>query len=184
MDGLELNKISAAVLLALLIGMVSSMVSDKMIAPQMLEKNVYIVEGLEETQPLAAVGVAVKAVIESIGPLLASADIERGKIIAKKCVQCHTFDKGGPNRVGPNLWGIVGKDVAKVANFAYSRAMSELGGEWTFERLGRLLYKPRDLVRGTKMAFAGLLKAKDRADIVAYMNSMSDKPEALTSSGK
>jgi len=127
MDGFELNKIAAAVLLALLIGMLSSMIANHLVAPEMLDKNVYIVDSLEEPGA-AVVEAAPKVEIEPIEEALASADVDKGKIIAKKCVQCHTFEKGGPNRVGPNLWGIVSAKVAQVAGFVYSRSMSELGG--------------------------------------------------------
>ena len=178
MDGFELNKITAAVLLALLIGMLSSMIANHLVVPEMLEKNVYIVEGIEEPG-VPVIEAVPKVEIEPIEEALASADVDRGKIVAKKCVQCHTFDKDKPNRVGPNLWGIVNAQVAKVAGFTYSRAMSALGGTWTFDRLNRYLYKPRALVKGTKMAFAGLKKVRDRADVVAYMNSMSDTPQSL-----
>ena len=178
MDGFELNKITAAILLALLIGMLSSMIANHLVVPEILDKNVYIVEGLEEPGE-AVVEAAPKVEIEPIEAALAAADVDRGKTIAKKCIQCHTFEKGGPNRVGPNLWSIVSAKVAQVAGFTYSRSMSKLGGIWTFERLNSYLYKPRALVKGTKMAFAGLKKVQDRADVVAYMNSMSDSPQAL-----
>ncbi len=178
MDGFELNKMAAAGLLALLIGMVASIIADELVSPKLLEKNVYIVEGIADGVPAVVEAVA-KVVIEAVEPLLASASLEKGKQVAKKCVQCHTFEKDGPNRVGPNLWNIVGAKVGQVSGYAYSRAMSEIGGNWDFDRLNRYLHKPRALVKGTKMAFAGLLKVKDRADVIAYMNSMNDSPLPL-----
>ena len=173
MDSFELNKIAAAVLLALLIGMTASMTSSFLIAPKMPDKNVFIVEGI--TDGLAPI-VTAEVKLQPIEPLLASANIENGKRVAKKCLQCHTFDKGGRNMVGPNLYGVVGRKVAQVVGFAYSKAMGSFDNIWSFEHLSTYLHKPRVFVKGTKMAFVGLKKAKDRADVIAYMNSMNDKP--------
>ena len=108
MDSFELNKIAAAVLLALLIGMTASMTSSFLIAPKMPDKNVFIVEGI--TDGLAPI-VTAEVKLQPIEPLLASANIENGKRVAKKCLQCHTFDKGGRNMVGPNLYGVVAVKV-------------------------------------------------------------------------
>ena len=111
--------------------------------------------------------------------MLAGANIENGKNVAKKCLQCHTFEKGGLNKIGPNLYGVLGKKFAHMAGFAYSTALSKMQGTWTFEELNKMIYKPGKFVSGTKMAFAGLKEAKDRADVIAYINSMSDSPLAL-----
>lgn len=181
LDGFEINKIAAAGLLALLIGMISSKISDYLVSPQILAKNSYIVEGVEDT---SNPGVAAKRGPEPIEPLLASANVERGKEAAKKCLQCHVFDKGGSNKIGPQLYAVVGRQVAKVAGFSYSSAMSAVQGEWNFQNLNEYLYKPAAYVKGTKMSFAGITNGQERADVIAYLNSLSDSPKPLPTAAK
>jgi cytochrome c len=108
--------------------------------------------------------------------MLASASIADGEAVFKKCASCHDVTKGGPNKVGPNLYGIVGASFAHMDGFAYSAGMAEHGSNWGFAELNEFLFKPRDYISGTKMSFAGLSKASDRANVIAYLNSMSDNP--------
>ncbi|MFC5586959.1 c-type cytochrome [Nitratireductor kimnyeongensis] len=107
---------------------------------------------------------------------LANADIGKGEKIFKRCVACHTIEKAGKNKLGPNLYGIVGKPVAQAEGYAYSPAMKAYGGEWTVERLDAYLLQPRTAVKGTKMAFAGLKKEEDRLNLIAYLNTFSEVP--------
>jgi len=109
----------------------------------------------------------------------ASADVGRGENAAKKCQACHTFGKGEPNRVGPNLWGVVGRPKATGAGFNYSAAMKSRKGNWTPEDLDVYLTNPRGMVPGTNMTFAGIPRGKERADVITYLNSKSDKPVEL-----
>jgi cytochrome c len=111
--------------------------------------------------------------------LLAEADLGRGQVVAKKCLSCHTFNNGGRDSTGPNLWNVVGDTRARNANFKYSSAMAEFGGSWTMESLDEYLRKPGKFVKGTRMAFAGIRKAADRANLIAYMRSQSDSPVPL-----
>ena len=183
MDSFEFNKITASVLVALLIGMTGSLLSEYLVHPQKLEKPAFVVEGVEDT--LKPGGKSQEEdTLKPITPLLASASVERGQAIAKKCTQCHTFEKGGSNRTGPNLWGIIGAKVAHLADFAYSSGFKEKGGTWDYENLNILLHKPRAFVSATKMSFVGLKNDQERADIIAYLNTLSDSPAPLPSTSK
>ena len=125
---------------------------------------------------MAATGVYAQSV--TIDQLI-SADIAKGEKIFKKCKACHTGGKDGKNKTGPNLYGVVGRDVASVEDYKYSKALSGYGGAWTPERLGAFLEKPRAVVKGTKMGFAGLKKLDDRVNLIAYLNAQSDTPLAV-----
>ncbi|MBL0941130.1 MAG: cytochrome c family protein [Alphaproteobacteria bacterium] len=180
MDGFELNKIVASILLTLVIGMASSLISDALVTPKPLLHNVYIVPGVKKNELLSA------STLENdpppIEPLLATANVENGAKIAKKCVQCHSLEKGGANRIGPNLWGIIKNKMAHAIGFPYSKGLEAKKDTWTFENLNHFIYKPRGFIAGTKMSFAGLGKAQDRADLIAYLNTLSDVPQPLPSS--
>lgn len=179
---LELNKISAAILVAGLIGMVSGKVASGIYLPpthhgEEAPKRGFQIEVTEA--PEGAAGDAVAAGPASILPLLATADVALGKEITKKCAACHDFTKGGPNKVGPELWGIVGRDVAHNPGFAYSDAMAKHGGKWDYANLSHFLYNPKAHVPGTKMAFAGVKKDAERAALVAYLRTLNDSPLPL-----
>lgn len=181
MDGFELNRMLAAALLALLVGMLATKLSDELVSPRYLAKDAYpIVVTEEQSAPAAASQEEVKA--EPIEPLLASANVEHGQEVAKKCLQCHSFDKGVPNKVGPNLWGVVGNKVAHLESYGYSSAFKGHGGSWTYEELNDYLYHPQKHIPGTKMAFAGIKKTRDRADLIAYLRTLSDSLLALPKS--
>ncbi|MCP4381727.1 MAG: cytochrome c family protein [Hyphomicrobiales bacterium] len=117
---------------------------------------------------------------QSLEELLAVADVAKGTKVFKKCRACHTIEEGGPDRIGPNLWAVVGRPVASVAGYAYGDAMHAYGGSWEPARLDEYLARPRKVVPGTKMAFAGLPKPADRADLIAYLNQTSPEPMSFT----
>jgi cytochrome c len=184
MDGFELNKIACAVLFSLLIILGIHLGVDGFlhVAHHGQEKTqkdqglVYAPPGFESgiivQAGLPGVEAGPEPSVESIEALLVNADVEAGKKVAKKCLQCHTFEQGGKAKLGPNLWGIVGAKIAQIGGFSYSKALSSKNNEtWTAENLNQFLYKPRDFAKGTKMSFAGLKKAQDRANLVAYMAS-------------
>ncbi|MBM3468710.1 MAG: cytochrome c family protein [Alphaproteobacteria bacterium] len=183
MDSFEVNKIAASLLIALLVAMVGSLLSEHLLHHEKLEKPAFVIEGVEDTSHPGNKSSADEP-LKPITPLLASANVERGQTIAKKCTQCHTFEKGGANKTGPNLWGIIGNKIAHAADFAYSSGFKEKGGTWDFEKMNTLLNKPRDFVKGTKMSFVGLKNDQERADVIAYLNSLSDTPQSLTASLK
>ena len=178
----EANKIAAAILVSMILAMVSGILADKLVVPKMLAKNAYEVAGAPEAAPSQEA--AKPAGPEPIGPLLASASVDAGKNDVKVCAACHTFDKGGPNRVGPNLYGIVGDEIAHDrGNYDFSATLKQAGSgkTWTPDLLNQWLFKPQDFAKGTKMTFVGVTKTKERADIVAYLNSLSDSPKPLAS---
>ncbi|QKV19456.1 c-type cytochrome [Oricola thermophila] len=127
-------------------------------------------------------GVAEAPEVELIAPLLASADVDKGASVFKKCQACHTTEEGGANKVGPNLWDIVNRPVAAHEGFKYSGAMTEFaanGAVWDYEHLNEFIKKPKNLVPGTAMGFAGLSKIDDRANLIAYLRTMSANPAPL-----
>jgi cytochrome c len=177
MSGLELNKIAAGILLAGLIAMIAGVVAESLYHEDDSTKRGYTVEGAAAADTSAAPMPAEKPV--DIAPYLAKADPAKGEQIIGRCTVCHTFQKGQPSGVGPNQYGLVGRKVAST-DFSYSDAMKAHGGEWTFQRLSEFLANPQKEVPGTRMAFAGLKKPQDRADLLVYINkTFSDKPLPL-----
>lgn len=183
MSSFEINKIVASVLLALIVAWVSGLLASKLIETKGPEKNAVAIATAPAPQQQGAAAAGNEAAgPEPLAPLLASASVDAGKDVAKKCAACHTFDKGGSNRVGPNLYGVLDEPVAEGhGGFAFSDALKKKGGKWTVDALNEWLWKPGAFVKGTKMTFIGLPKAKDRADVIAYLNSLSDSPKPLAS---
>jgi cytochrome c len=176
MDSFELNKILGAVLGTCLVLLALNITAGALFAPHAPEKPGYEIAVPEEKA--AKPGEAAPA-DEPLPVRLASADVGRGEASAKKCVACHTFGKGEPNRVGPNLWGIVGRSKASEAGFNYSAAMKAQKGNWTLEDLDHYLANPRASVPGTNMTFAGIPRGKERADLLAFLNGKADNPAPL-----
>ena len=178
-DPLLLNKIAAAVIGALLLGMAAAFITSFVYKPKMLVKNVYSIDGGAVAASVADTSAPKKTGPEPIAPMLAKADPATGKKLARKCTACHTFSKGGKNRIGPNLWNVVDGKQGGVAGYKYSGAFKKLGGSWSYEDLNKFLYKPKAYIKGTKMSFVGLKKAGDRAAMVSYLRSLSDSPKPL-----
>jgi len=183
MNAYEFNKIAGATLMALLVTMVIGFVGNALISPVKLEKSVVTIEGVQEEKAGGAAPAAAPAAVEPVSPLLAKANPDAGKAIFKQCQTCHTDEKGGPNRIGPNLWDVVGRKKAAEAGFSYSEAMKKFATEgepvWTFEGINKFISNPRADVPGTKMTFVGLKKAEDRANVIAYLRTQADSPKPL-----
>ena len=180
MSSFELNKVAASILVALIVAMVCGLIAESLVEPKHLAHNAYVVAGVEKSAAAApAAGAAPAAKAEPIAPLLAAATPAAGEVVAKKCLACHSFEKGAPNKVGPNLFGVIGAKHGHAEGFAYSAGMKAKEGAWGPEELNQFLNNPKGYVAGTKMAFAGLPKAEDRANVIAYLNSMSDAPKDL-----
>jgi len=172
MDSFELNKIAGAVLFTLLIYLGVRNLGDILFDVEAPNPDSYIVEGVETDD--AAIASAEPEVEVPISELLLTASVDKGMKVAKKCAACHEFAQGAANKVGPALWGVVGRDIGSHAGFVYSGALSGLEGNWTAEKLNGFLENPKKYAEGTSMAFAGLRKPSDRADVIAYLQSLAN----------
>lgn len=121
--------------------------------------------------------------VPDFGVVLASADLEAGAKVARQCAQCHTWDQGGANKIGPNLFGIIGAKHGHMDGFAYSEAIKSLPGNWDYESLYKFLKRPGAYAPGTKMAFAGLRKSEDRINLIAYIRTWAASPAPLPAPG-
>jgi cytochrome c len=182
MDSFEVNKILGAVLGTALavfgIGQLSGMIYHSEVpSAEGQVKPGYVIEVAANAAGGEAAG-AEAAAVESIGARLAKADVAKGTAVAKACAACHDFTKGGPNKVGPNLWDVVERAVAGHEGFAYNEALKSKASEkWTYDNLDAFIANPKKWAPGTKMAYGGLAKAQDRASLIAYLASLSDAPK-------
>jgi len=182
MDSFELNKIIGAVLGTCLFLLVTSFTASALFTPRVPEKPGFAIAAKEAE---GGAKEAAAAPSEPIEKLLQTASVEKGAAAAKVCQACHTFDKDGPNRVGPNLYAIVGdKKGEGRAGFNFSAAMKAKGGTWTIDDLNQFIANPKGYVPGTAMGFAGVSKDTQRADILAYLNSLSEHPAPLPTAAK
>ena len=175
MSSIEFTKMSMAVLIAGIVAMVGGFIARGTVSPEPLEQNVYVVDLGEDAAPVEEV----VEEVPSIGELLQVADAGAGERLSRACAACHSFDNGGANRIGPNLWDIVNRPMASAAGFNYSSALGERGGTWSYEELDGFLAAPRDWVPGTSMSYSGMRSPEDRASLIAWMRSLSDSPEPL-----
>jgi cytochrome c len=178
MDSFELNKIIAAVLLVVLLVIGIGKLSNVIFHVDKPETPGYAIEADQVSSASTNLTDQVEEKID-ITALLAMGDVSNGEKIFKKCASCHSIIKGGKNKIGPALYNVVGRQVGKISDYKYSKALLAYEKEWTFEELNGFLIKPAKWIRGTKMAYAGLRKEKDRASIIKYLNQNSDNPLPL-----
>lgn len=174
MDSWEWNKIAGAVLGTVLFVLVVQFVAQALYESPLPQKPGYPVEVPKEAAQTTA---AAPEALPDLASLLPAADVGHGKEVSTRCEQCHDLSKGGPNKIGPNLWGVVGRERATHPGFSYSGAMSASHDPWSFDKLFVFLKAPQATVPGTKMSFAGLNSSKDRIDLLAYLRTQSDNPE-------
>ena len=172
MQAFEWNKIIASVLTALIVAMVAGLLAEELIRPTKLEKPVFVVAGTAPAETKSTEQAAPK--LEPIAPLLAKADPKKGQEQTRICATCHTFDKGGANKIGPNLWDVVGEPIAEDRNgYSFSDALQQHKGQkWDPEKLNEWLDNPQRFAQGTKMTFAGFPQAQNRADVIKYLATL------------
>lgn len=167
MDSFEFNKIFAAILCAGITAWLGWFVAYKLVHPHKLKKDAVPIEGVE----VVAGGAAKPQLPDPVMHLIATADVAKGEKLSKACAACHSFDNGGPHKVGPNLYAVVGAPMGGKADFDYSSAMAGYGKNWDYNELNSFLWKPKKHMPGTKMNYAGLRKASDRASMIAWLKT-------------
>tara|TARA_B100001057_G_scaffold188782_1_gene189598 strand:- start:1076 stop:1618 length:543 start_codon:yes stop_codon:yes gene_type:complete len=179
MDSFEINKIVAAVLLVALLVIGIGKISDVIFYVDKPEKPGYVIE--VDQVSTSSTEISSETVEEKIdiAALMAMGDVAIGEKVFKKCAACHSIVKGGKNNIGPALYNVIGRQVGSISDYKYSKSLSAYNKEWTIEELNGYLIKPAKWIKGTKMAFAGLRKEKDRASVIKYLNKNSDNPLTL-----
>tara|TARA_Y100000590_G_C15473310_1_gene921058 strand:- start:378 stop:905 length:528 start_codon:yes stop_codon:yes gene_type:complete len=174
MDSFEINKIIAAILVVFVVVFGISKISNMIYHVEKPNKSAYVVEANIESASSSNSTTSV-----DISALLAMGDVGHGEKVFKKCSACHSVKKGGKNKIGPALYNVIGRNMADLEDYKYSKALVAFGKSWSFEVMNNFLIKPTSYIKGTKMAFAGLKKEKDRASVILYMNANSDNPLPL-----
>ena len=178
MDSFEINKIIAAVLLVALLVIGIGKISNIIFHVEKPETPGYAVEVNQVSSALTSTAKKVEEKID-VASLMMMGDVTSGEKIFKKCAACHSINKGGKNNIGPALYNVVGRKVGKISDYKYSKALATYDKNWNFEELNGFLLKPSKWIKGTKMAYAGLRKEKDRASVIKYLNQNSDNPLPL-----
>ena len=172
-----MNKIIVSILLAIILVVGINKISDVIYFVEKPEKSVYQVENVGAEN--SSIATEESSDSGNIMAIFASTSAADGAKVFKKCAACHSIAQGGANKIGPALWGVIGRQAGSVADYKYSKAMASHGQSWTFDEMNNFLIKPKDWIKGTKMAFAGLKNEKERAAVILYMNNNSSNPLPL-----
>jgi cytochrome c len=172
-----MNKIIVSIALALILIVGINKVADVIFYTEKPEKSAYQVVNIGATSTITATETSLES--ENIMGLFASTNTSDGAKIFKKCAACHSIAEGGANKIGPALWGVLGRKAGSLSDYKYSKAMAVHGKVWSFEEMNGFLTKPKDWIKGTKMSFAGLKNAKERAAVILYMNTNTGNPLPL-----
>ena len=178
MDSFEINKIVAAILMVALLIIGIGKISNIVFYVEKPKTPGYAIEVEQVANDSSTVTKVAEEKID-IAALMSMGDLAHGEKVFKKCAACHSIVKGGKNKIGPALYNVVGRQVGKVSDYKYSKALIGYEKAWTFEELNGFLLKPAKWIKGTKMAYAGLRKEKDRASVIRYLNQNSDNPLPL-----
>jgi cytochrome c len=179
MDSFEWSKIAGAVLGTLILVLVIKFATDAVFEPAMPAKEAYHVEGVVETASTGPAAAPVEEPIPDWGTVLPTADVAAGKAISARCEQCHDIAKGGPNKIGPELYGVEGRPRATNPGFSYSSAMAADHNPWTYDKIFKFIHMPQAYVPGTKMSFAGLKSVQDRVNLIAFLRTQNDSPPPI-----
>jgi cytochrome c len=178
MDSFEINKIVAAILMVALLVIGIGKISDLIFYVKKPDTQGYVVEVEQVAKNSSSTTEVIEKKVDIVA-LMAMGDLDSGEKIFKKCAACHSIVKGGKNKIGPALYNVVGRQVGVVSDYKYSKALAGYNKSWSLEELNGFLLKPAKWIKGTKMAYAGLRKEKDRASIIKYLNQNSDNPQPL-----
>ena len=175
-----MNKIIVSIVFAIILVIGINKVTDVIFYVEKPEKSAYQVASVATaTSATSAETTSVSSESGNIMALFASTSAADGAKVFKKCLACHSIEKGGPNKIGPNIFGVLNRKAGSVSGYKYSKAMLAYGKVWSFEEMDGFLTKPKDWIKGTKMSFMGLKSAKDRAAVILYMNENTDNPLPL-----
>ena len=180
MDGFEINKVIAAIILTVLVVVGINKLTDKIFFIEKSQESAYKIE-ISETATIVKTASSETGAVESvdIASLLSQGNVTHGEKVFKKCAACHSISKGGGNKIGPALWNVLGRQTGSLPDYKYSKAMAAHGKPWSFEEMNGFLTKPKNWIKGTKMSFIGLKSGKERAAVILYMNKNSDNPLPL-----
>ncbi len=174
-----MNKIIVSIVLAVILVLVINKITDVIYYVEKPEKSAYQVETIATGNTTTTEKNSEDAVSGNIMTLFASTSAADGAKVFKKCAACHSINQGGSNKIGPALWGVLGRKAGSISDYKYSKAMAAYGKAWSFDEMNSFLIKPKEWIKGTKMSFAGLKNEKDRAAVILYMNENTDNPLPL-----
>ena len=174
-----MNKIIASIILTAILVLGINKITNIIFYVEKPEQSAYQVASVSTTVTTESTSTSSNTSSGEIMALLATASVADGEKIFKKCAACHSIAKSGGNKIGPALWGVLGRQAGSVSDYKYSKTMATHGKPWTFEEMNSFLTKPKDWIKGTKMSFVGLKSEKDRAAVILYMNEKTDSPLPL-----